>query len=69
MSRKIDHKLWECPPHTFEHKPGTKLGKLSQDRRRKVFGLMDRLGDVVEFLHFTKVLSYDRTLLWLGRLD
>ena len=28
-----------------------------------------KLGDVVEFLHFTKVLSYDRTLLWLGRPD
>jgi hypothetical protein len=28
-----------------------------------------KLGDVVEFLHFTKVLSYDKSLLWLGRLD
>jgi len=30
---------------------------------------VNRLGDVVEFLHFTKVSSYDRTLLWLGRPD
>jgi len=28
-----------------------------------------KMGDVVEFLHFTKVLSYDRSLLWLGRPD
>jgi hypothetical protein len=28
-----------------------------------------KLGDVVEFLHFTKVLSYDRSLLCFGRPD
>jgi hypothetical protein len=24
MSRKIDHKIWENPPHTFERQPGKK---------------------------------------------
>jgi hypothetical protein len=29
MSRKIDHKIWENPPHLFGCQPGTKLVRLS----------------------------------------
>jgi hypothetical protein len=24
MSRRIDPKIWQCPPHTFERQPGKK---------------------------------------------
>jgi LDH2 family malate/lactate/ureidoglycolate dehydrogenase len=40
-------------------------GKLILCRKKGVL----KLRDVVEFLHFTKVLSHDRSLLWLGRPD
>jgi hypothetical protein len=29
MSRKIDHKIWENPPHLFGRQPGTRLVRLS----------------------------------------
>jgi len=40
MSRKIDHKIWECPSHLFGRQPGTRLVRLSQYHRRKAFALI-----------------------------
>jgi len=31
MSRKIDHKIWENPPHLFGRQPGIRLVRLRQD--------------------------------------
>ena len=55
--------------HPFKRKIPVLGNPLKLSTNLSVTPMTHRLGDVVEFLHFTKVLSYDRTLLWLGRPD
>ena len=47
MSRKIDHKIWENPPHLFGRQAGSKLGRLSRGRRRKRSSLKFKGEDIL----------------------
>ncbi len=67
MSRKIDHKILENPPHLFGRQPGTRLVRLSQDRRKKGFCPNSKTEDLLAKIRTSKRLRSQRHITLGGR--